>query len=103
MNYSLVVRAWCSLNNINEAWNVVDKMVPLGLQPCSVTYNTIVSAYVRNGDIERGEAVSSEMQIYNVHPDQSTCDIIIIGYIEVGKTKDALRFLYKMKDLWVLS
>lgn len=40
-----------------------------------------------------------EMQKNRVQPNERTCGIIISGYCKEGKLKEALRFVYRMKDL----
>ncbi|KAM7493247.1 hypothetical protein LguiB_027856 [Lonicera macranthoides] len=96
---NLLVTAFCSMNNITEAWNVVDKMVISGLKPDAFTYNTIAAAYARNRDAKRGEEVIFKMRDNNVETYQVTYGSIIKGYCTEGKMKNALSFVYKTKDL----
>lgn len=98
---NLLVSALCHMNNITEAWNVVEKLVICGLKPDASIYNRIAKGYARNGDAKRGEEVIFKMRDNNVETCQMTCGRIINGYCNEGKVKDALSFVYKMKDLRV--
>ncbi|XP_054793419.1 pentatricopeptide repeat-containing protein At5g25630 isoform X3 [Prosopis cineraria] len=96
--YNVLVRAWCK-KNMSEAWNVVYKMAASGMQPDTVTFNTMATAYAQNGQTAKAEAMILEMQNYGVRPNERTYSIIISGYCREGKIKEALRFVYRMKEL----
>ncbi|CAI0408522.1 unnamed protein product, partial [Linum tenue] len=97
-SYNVLVRAWCN-KNIDEAWNIVNKMMGSGTKPDAVTYNTIASAYAKQGEPKKAEGVISEMQKHDVQPNARTCGIIISGYVKEGRTSEALRFVCRMKEL----
>lgn len=99
--YNMLVRAWCKLQNMSEAWNVVYKMSASGIKPDEVTFNTIATAYAQtqNGETAQAEAMILEMQRNGLEPNERTCTIIIGGYCREGKIKEALRFVHRMKDL----
>ncbi|KAB2609919.1 pentatricopeptide repeat-containing protein [Pyrus ussuriensis x Pyrus communis] len=99
--YNIIVRAWCSEGKMNQAWNVVYKMVASGIQPDVVTYNTLARAYAENGETYMAERLMFEMQNNKVNPNERTCGIIVNGYCKEGSMTDALRFVYRMKDLGV--
>lgn len=101
--YNILIQAWCTKKNVEEAWNVMHKMVDSGLQPDVVTYNTLARAYAQNGETYQAERLILKMQQYckEVKPNERTCGIIISGYCKEGNMADALRFLYKMKELGV--
>ncbi|XWS26310.1 hypothetical protein CRYUN_Cryun26dG0021100 [Craigia yunnanensis] len=98
--YNVLVRAWCK-KNMTEAWNVVNKMIASGMQPDAVTYNTIATAYSQNEETDHAESMILEMQKNGVLPNERTCGIIICGYRKEGRIKEALRFVYRMKELRV--
>uniref|UniRef100_A0A2P2K5M3 Pentatricopeptide repeat-containing protein n=1 Tax=Rhizophora mucronata TaxID=61149 RepID=A0A2P2K5M3_RHIMU len=98
--YNVLVRAWCN-KKIEEAWNVVHRMVASGIQPDVVTYNTIATAYIQKGETNQAEGMILDMQKNHLQPNERTCGTIISGYCREGRIKEALRFLYRMKELGV--
>ncbi|KAK6912708.1 Pentatricopeptide repeat [Dillenia turbinata] len=76
-------------------------MASSGLQPDVVTYNTIATAYIQNGEPDQAEGIILETLNNKVQPNGRTCAIIISGYCREGKIKEGLRFVYRMKDLGV--
>ncbi|KAL2926336.1 hypothetical protein RDABS01_011804 [Bienertia sinuspersici] len=70
---------WCSKGNMAQAWNVINNMMASGLQPETI--------YVL------------EMLGNNVQPNERCSYIIASGYCRDGKLRDALRFVYKMKEV----
>lgn len=99
--YNLLVRIWCHGRNIKEACNMIKEMEASGFQPNIATYNTIALAYSQNGQTDQAECLISKMQKNGVHTTVKICGIIIEGYCKEGKLKDALRFVYGMKDLGI--
>ncbi|KAF9616454.1 hypothetical protein IFM89_029751 [Coptis chinensis] len=93
--YNILVRTWCRMNNLEEAWKVIYKMVASGLRPDVVTYNTLAKAYTQNGETSKAERMILEMQSSNIQPNERTCGIIIGGYCKEGNMDDALRFVYR--------
>lgn len=71
------------------------------MQCDAVTYSKIATAYVRNGEMVRAEDMILEMHNHNVQPSQRACATIVDGYVRQGRLKDALRFVYRMKELGV--
>ncbi|GLT25426.1 hypothetical protein SLA2020_005550 [Shorea laevis] len=100
-DYNFIVKDYCNKKNMTEAWNVVHKMVALGMQPDAMTYNPLITAYARNGETDQAEQVISEIQKNNLGLNEQTCCTIISGYRKEGRMKDALRFVYRMKELGV--
>ncbi|KAJ1437959.1 Tetratricopeptide-like helical domain superfamily [Sesbania bispinosa] len=99
--YNILIQAWCTKKKLEEAWNVMRKMVASGLQPDVVTYNTLARAYAQNGETDKAERLILKMKYNKLSPNERTCGIIISGYCKEGNMTEALRFLYKMKDLGV--
>ena len=99
--YNILIQAWCTKKKLEEAWNVLYKMVASSLQPDVVTYNTLAKAYAQNGETEKAERLILKMQYSKVRPNERTCGIIISGYCKEGNMTEALRFLCRMKELGV--
>lgn len=99
--YNMLAQAWCNNDNIEEAWNVVYRMMRYGLRPDVVTYNTLVKGYTQNGETGRAERMILAMLNNKVSPNQRTCGIIVNGYCKEGNMEDALRFVFRMKELGV--
>ncbi|XP_010519906.1 PREDICTED: pentatricopeptide repeat-containing protein At5g25630 [Tarenaya hassleriana] len=105
--FNVLIQAWCRQNNVEEAWNVVRKMEGCGIQPDTVTYNTIATYYVQKGETRRAEEVVVEEMMMKKKNKQKvkvngrTCGILVGGYCREGKVRDGLRFARKMKDLGV--
>lgn len=98
--YNILIKAWCDKQNLTEAWNVVHKMRPSGIQPDVVTYNTIARAYTKNGETKRAEELILEMQM-RLRPNERTWVIILGGYCKEGNMKDALRCVNEMKAVGI--
>lgn len=60
--YNILVRAWCNKKRLDQAWNVVYKMVASGIQPDAVTFNTLARAYAESGETSKAERLMLEMQ-----------------------------------------
>ncbi|GKV11752.1 hypothetical protein SLEP1_g22976 [Rubroshorea leprosula] len=98
--YNHLVKAWCNRKNIKEARNVVYKMLASsGIYPNVVMYNTIARAYAEVAKTYKAEQMIFEMQTNKVAPNECACGIIVSGYSKEGNTTDALRFVYRMKEL----
>lgn len=100
--YNILIQAWCTKKKMEEAWNVMHKMVASGIQPDVVTYNTMARAYAQIGETEKAERLILKMQYSKVKPNERTCGIVISGYCKEGNMTEALRFLHgRMKELGV--
>lgn len=103
--FNVLIQAWCRKNNIEEAWNMVHKMECCGVQPDTVTYNTIATCYVQKGETQRAEEVVVEemMKKRKAEANGRTCGIVVGGYCREGKVREGLRFVHKMKGLGVFG
>ncbi|XP_024006994.1 pentatricopeptide repeat-containing protein At5g25630 [Eutrema salsugineum] len=101
--FNVLVQAWCKKKKVEEAWKVVRKMEECGVEPDTVTYNTIATCYVQKGETERAEREVVEKMVMKekAKPNGRTCGIVVGGYCREGRVRDGLRFVRRMKEMRV--
>ncbi|KAL8146416.1 hypothetical protein AgCh_004236 [Apium graveolens] len=70
-----------------------------GLIPNSATFNTMITAYCRQGKVESALNLLSEMDKFGLSYNYVTYNTLVKGLCEASQIDEAMKFLSKMQDM----
>ncbi|KAK5773388.1 hypothetical protein PVK06_049694 [Gossypium arboreum] len=95
--FSAVVRGLCRTKNVDEAKNVILKMIEQGPPPGNAVFNSVVNGYSKAGDMEKAKEVMKLMETRGLKPDVYTYTVIMSGYANGGQMDQACEILSEAK------
>jgi len=95
--YCSVLKGYSHHKRFERVWPLYEEMKAASLQFSIVTYNTLIDACSRSGDMCRIPLLLEEMSACNIVPNIITYSTIIKGYCQVGKIDNAFELLDEMQ------
>lgn len=98
--YSTIVKGFAMSRRLDRALAVYDEMRDQGIQCNTITYNTILNALVRCGNLKRLPELLKDMQnsTPKIEPDMITYSTIMKGYCSAGDLDKGLDLLRDMEQ-----
>ncbi|MBA0817151.1 hypothetical protein Gohar_001738, partial [Gossypium harknessii] len=95
--FSAVVRGLCRTKNVDEAKNVILRMIEQGPPPGNAVFNSVVNGYSKAGDMEKAKEVMELMETRGLKPDVYTYTVVMSGYANGGQMDQACEVLSEAK------
>jgi len=95
--YCSVLKGFSHGKRFDRVWSVYEEMKAERLQFSIVTYNTLVDACARSGDMGRIPALLEEMAAQGIEPNVITYSAIVKGYCQENRLDRAFELLEDMK------
>lgn len=84
-----MINGFCKAGKVNEAHNLLNKMIVARLVPSIVTYNLLIDGWCKSGDIDQAILLLSKMNEENRDPTIITYTTLIDGCCNSGRPDDA--------------
>eukprot|EP00427_Karlodinium_veneficum_P020361 CAMPEP_0169108516 /NCGR_PEP_ID=MMETSP1015-20121227/25469_1 /TAXON_ID=342587 /ORGANISM="Karlodinium micrum, Strain CCMP2283" /LENGTH=610 /DNA_ID=CAMNT_0009170143 /DNA_START=70 /DNA_END=1902 /DNA_ORIENTATION=+ len=88
--YGSVLKGFSHLKKFDCVWSVYEEMLGQKIQFSIVTFNTLLDACARSGDLVRIPALLESMTAQGLEPNLITYGIVIKGYCQENKLTEAL-------------
>jgi len=88
--YGSVLKGFSHLKKFECVWSVYEEMLGQKIQFSIVTFNTLLDACARSGDLVRIPALLESMTAQGLEPNLITYGIVIKGYCQENKLTEAL-------------
>mmetsp|Transcript_77027 Transcript_77027/g.237831 ORF Transcript_77027/g.237831 Transcript_77027/m.237831 type:complete len:1025 (+) Transcript_77027:111-3185(+) len=95
--YCSVLKGFTHQKQFERVWLVYEEMVHLKLQFTIVTYNALIDACARAGDMRRVQSFLHDMAKQNIEPNVVTYSTIVKGYCQEGCLDKAFELMEAMK------
>lgn len=95
--YGSIVKGFSHKKNFDRVWQVYDEMRERKLQFSMVTYNTLIDACARSGDLGRIPSLLKDIDAQGLKMGIVTYSAILKGYCQKNKLDDAFQLLEDMK------
>ncbi|XP_010917211.1 uncharacterized protein [Elaeis guineensis] len=96
VTYTSVISGYCKMGKMEEALEVFNEMIELGIRPSRVTYNVLIDGFGKAGDMPSAVSMYERMMVCGCPPDVVTFTSLIDGYSRSEKLDDALRLWNEM-------
>lgn len=96
--FGSVLKGYSHAKRIDTMWSVFQEMTSHGIQPSAITYNLLVDACARNGQMESIPELLLSMHKRGFTPNLITYSTIIKGFCGNGDVVSAVRTLAKMRN-----
>ncbi|KRH44246.2 hypothetical protein GLYMA_08G199100v4 [Glycine max] len=94
---NMIIRAYCMLGEVQKGFDMLEKMMDMGLSPNVVSFNTLISGYCNKGLFGLALKVKSLMVENGVQPNVVTFNTLINGFCKERKLHEANRVFNEMK------
>lgn len=95
--YCSVLKGFSHRKRFDQVWEVYEEMKVEKLQFSIVTYNTLIDACSRSGEMGRIQALLEEMASAQIDPNLITYSTVIKGYCQENRLHKAFELLEDMK------
>ncbi|XP_047330674.1 proteinaceous RNase P 1, chloroplastic/mitochondrial-like [Impatiens glandulifera] len=92
-----VARLALAMGNGDMAFETVKQMKTLGISPRLRSYGPALSAFCKNGDIDKAFSVEEHMLENNVHPEEPELEALLRVSMETGRADKAYYLLHKLR------
>jgi pentatricopeptide repeat protein len=96
--YCSVLKGFSKQKRFDKMWAVYHEMLSLNLKFSIVTFNTLLDACSRNGEMTRIAGLLQEMVAQGIEPNVITYGIIMKGYSQENRVDDAFSVLTEMRE-----
>jgi len=94
--YGSIVKGFSHNKNFRRMWQVYDEMVAQKLQFSMVTFNTLIDACARSGELNRIPALLKDMKEQGLQMGMITYSAIIKGYCQKNMLDEAFELFHDM-------
>lgn len=95
--YGSIVKGFSHKKNFGRMWEVYDEMVSQKLQFSMVTYNTLIDACARSGELDRIPSLLKDVQTQGLEMGIVTYSAILKGYCQKNLLDEAFELFSDMK------
>eukprot|EP00929_Paragymnodinium_shiwhaense_P063844 TRINITY_DN31947_c0_g1_i1.p1 TRINITY_DN31947_c0_g1~~TRINITY_DN31947_c0_g1_i1.p1 ORF type:complete len:1043 (+),score=309.32 TRINITY_DN31947_c0_g1_i1:114-3242(+) len=95
--YGSVLKGFSHQKRFDLLWSAYQEMMQEGIQLTASTYNTLIDACARNGEMSRVQKLLQEMVRQGIQPNVITHSAIIKGYCQEGRIESALEVMEEMR------
>jgi leucine-rich PPR motif-containing protein len=93
--YSILIKIYSKMNNVNKAVDVYNQMLEENIKPSLITYTSIIQILIKSKRIQNAISIFDEILFNGLNPDHVMYNVIINGCVFNGRLDDACRFLMK--------
>lgn len=92
-----VIVGLCRIKDVDEAKNLLNKMIDTGPPPSNAVFNLIINCLSKAGDMEEAVKMMKLMKTMGLKPDVYTYSVIMSGYAKGGMMDEACKVLSEAK------
>ncbi|XVE60049.1 hypothetical protein DITRI_Ditri05aG0095700 [Diplodiscus trichospermus] len=96
--FSSVVRGLCRIKKVDEAKNLILKMIAQGPPPGNAVLNSVINGYSKAGDMDQAKEMIKLMEDRGLKPDVYTYTVVMSGYANGGQMDQASEVLSEAKE-----
>jgi pentatricopeptide repeat protein len=89
--YGSVLKGFSHQKRFDRVWMLYEEMLDRGIEFSIITFNTILDACARSGDIGRITTILESMTGQGIQPNLITYGIVIKGYCQENRLEEALQ------------
>merc|ERR1719197_1185775 len=89
ITFSILIKANCDADQLEEALKLLEAMVNLKLQPDEVVFNSLLAGCARSANAKLGKRLYSDMLACGIRPSNATFSILIRFYMQCKLLGDA--------------
>eukprot|EP00442_Polarella_glacialis_P000349 CAMPEP_0115151574 /NCGR_PEP_ID=MMETSP0227-20121206/65673_1 /TAXON_ID=89957 /ORGANISM="Polarella glacialis, Strain CCMP 1383" /LENGTH=895 /DNA_ID=CAMNT_0002562071 /DNA_START=158 /DNA_END=2845 /DNA_ORIENTATION=- len=101
--YGSVLKGFCHQKRFDRVWVVYDEMLAEKMQFSIVTFNSLIDACARSGDMHRVQPLLEDMSRQGITPNVITYSTVLKGYCSANRLDEAFQLFEEMKTNTTLS
>mmetsp|Transcript_62160 Transcript_62160/g.111956 ORF Transcript_62160/g.111956 Transcript_62160/m.111956 type:complete len:969 (+) Transcript_62160:3-2909(+) len=95
--YGSVLKGFCHQKRFDRVWVVYGEMLAQKMLFSVVTFNSLIDACARSGDMHRVQPLLEEMSSQGIEPNIITYSTVLKGYCSANRLNDAFELMEHMK------